>query len=656
MSKINLPNINPRLLLTSSGDVVNVIGWFILKNGWEYYIIEDQQNKDNIVMAYVLGDYNELGFVDLEEVAPYIMSMAKGKNDLYEIDSPNEEGFRWINSIIELDEENIAYVAEALHAVLSLHHEGQNSKKYELLSMSPFKPSHFWSESKVEEENLFFQEIENLSDDDDALEDLMMTILYLIKDEDEDEDEDYENNCEYTISTIHKLVSYFGAEKEDKLNKLKKELDELYGAYENDDFDINDYSDSPLFRMAEYEKEEKLRNLIARCLEKTFPLIPKKGNPNSDENNEFNELRNEVEKYFSKFLRSDIDYDIKNALDYYYHDDDETEVVLYISGPRTYLLSYDYDKMTYFLQEEIYTPETRFEPSDVDSVDVKGMTNIEHLEDILAYIVKKFDDEKRSWEYEKEALYGDGEGEDWMGEETDTHYSDGYPKKTNPTTKQFIFVNTKGTSRKFWSIRKSRRGKNIYVVSYGRLGYTPKEKIVKCNDLKKLISSKVKSGYKKVTAIAFKKLNKLNSKNKLTKNKPRKIKAKLSLRSRRSQKDKESSIKIHRFKNSEDRFERPRGAYPNDKILKEMSIYCNQVSKKYLHLLVDYNGSCIIGDGVKVLAIEGRNRKPSFVTVFSDKKMIQTDQSKYFKEIEKELKKEYPEYADLIEYESGHMD
>jgi hypothetical protein len=205
MKKINLPTIRPRLLLTSSGEVVNVIGWFNLKNGWEYYILEDENNKGDIVMAYVMGYENEFGFVDLEEVKPYIMGIAKGNNDLYKIDSPNEEGFRWINSPIDIDEDNIFNISEALHTVLTLHHEGQSSKKYELLSMSPFNPSPMWSESRVEKENHYFQEIESLSEDDEALEDLMLCILFIIeKEEDEDKDEDEDEDEDDTPPPIPK--------------------------------------------------------------------------------------------------------------------------------------------------------------------------------------------------------------------------------------------------------------------------------------------------------------------------------------------------------------------------------------------------------------------------------------------------------------------
>lgn len=81
-----------------------------------------------------------------------------------------------------LDTENYFEQAEALHTVLTLWHEGQWSKKYELLCRSQFKPGHSWSESDVEENNEFYPIIEQYSDND--LEILMNEIkIYLEENE-----------------------------------------------------------------------------------------------------------------------------------------------------------------------------------------------------------------------------------------------------------------------------------------------------------------------------------------------------------------------------------------------------------------------------------------------------------------------------------------
>jgi len=80
-----------------------------------------------------------------------------------------------------LDTENYFDQAEALHTVLTLWHEGQASKKYELLCRSQFKPAPSWSESRVEIENEFFPEIESWKDDDSKLETLMNEIVQYLE-------------------------------------------------------------------------------------------------------------------------------------------------------------------------------------------------------------------------------------------------------------------------------------------------------------------------------------------------------------------------------------------------------------------------------------------------------------------------------------------
>jgi hypothetical protein len=48
----------------------------ILKNFWEYYLEEADEN--GIAFGYVMGDFNEWGSVDLNEIKPYIISIARG--------------------------------------------------------------------------------------------------------------------------------------------------------------------------------------------------------------------------------------------------------------------------------------------------------------------------------------------------------------------------------------------------------------------------------------------------------------------------------------------------------------------------------------------------------------------------------------------------
>lgn len=61
---------------------------------------------------------------------------------------------------IEVTEDNYFDIAEALHAVLTVWHDG--GRGYALLCRSQFKPGMGWSESNVEEENEYYAEIEEL--------------------------------------------------------------------------------------------------------------------------------------------------------------------------------------------------------------------------------------------------------------------------------------------------------------------------------------------------------------------------------------------------------------------------------------------------------------------------------------------------------------
>lgn len=62
--------------------------------------------------------------------------------------------------MLTVDTENYFDVAEALHAWLSLNHEGQSSDTYALLCRSQFNPGPSWSESRVERDNFYFAEID----------------------------------------------------------------------------------------------------------------------------------------------------------------------------------------------------------------------------------------------------------------------------------------------------------------------------------------------------------------------------------------------------------------------------------------------------------------------------------------------------------------
>ena len=64
----------------------------ILKNFWEYYL--EEADKDGFAFGYVMGFEREWGSVDLAEIKPYIVSIARGK-ELNNIMPP--EGYYWEN-------------------------------------------------------------------------------------------------------------------------------------------------------------------------------------------------------------------------------------------------------------------------------------------------------------------------------------------------------------------------------------------------------------------------------------------------------------------------------------------------------------------------------------------------------------------------------
>jgi hypothetical protein len=63
----------------------------ILRNFWEYYL---EETKDGVAFGYVMGIENEWGTVDMEEIKPYIISIARGK-ELNDIMPP--AGYYWEN-------------------------------------------------------------------------------------------------------------------------------------------------------------------------------------------------------------------------------------------------------------------------------------------------------------------------------------------------------------------------------------------------------------------------------------------------------------------------------------------------------------------------------------------------------------------------------
>ena len=61
----------------------------MLKNFWEYYI--EEPDEDGIAYAYVMGDYDELGWVSLKEIEPHIALRTQNFNEVMPA-----AGWQWV--------------------------------------------------------------------------------------------------------------------------------------------------------------------------------------------------------------------------------------------------------------------------------------------------------------------------------------------------------------------------------------------------------------------------------------------------------------------------------------------------------------------------------------------------------------------------------
>ena len=90
MKERNIIRINPKTGAHEGGEPFTVHQHIILKNFWEYYLGETDEN--GVAFGYVMGIANEWGDVSMEEIKPYIIGKARA-NDLWHIMPP--EGYSW---------------------------------------------------------------------------------------------------------------------------------------------------------------------------------------------------------------------------------------------------------------------------------------------------------------------------------------------------------------------------------------------------------------------------------------------------------------------------------------------------------------------------------------------------------------------------------
>jgi len=76
-----------------SGKVITVKKLLITVNFWEHFIlsVEDITDADDVQLALVNGDYNEMGYVSMSEIREFKLSET---NDLTDTLPP--EGYLWV--------------------------------------------------------------------------------------------------------------------------------------------------------------------------------------------------------------------------------------------------------------------------------------------------------------------------------------------------------------------------------------------------------------------------------------------------------------------------------------------------------------------------------------------------------------------------------
>lgn len=60
---------------------INIVEHWMTQNFWEYYIT-DAVHDDDIVTALVLGYEDEIGYISLSEISPFVISKTKCLDDV----------------------------------------------------------------------------------------------------------------------------------------------------------------------------------------------------------------------------------------------------------------------------------------------------------------------------------------------------------------------------------------------------------------------------------------------------------------------------------------------------------------------------------------------------------------------------------------------
>jgi hypothetical protein len=72
------------------GSTLKVEQHIILENFWEYYL--EAPDKNGIAFGFVMGLENELGFVSLDEIRPYVITRTSDLSELFPA-----TGWNWVD-------------------------------------------------------------------------------------------------------------------------------------------------------------------------------------------------------------------------------------------------------------------------------------------------------------------------------------------------------------------------------------------------------------------------------------------------------------------------------------------------------------------------------------------------------------------------------
>jgi hypothetical protein len=76
----------------TSGDVLEISEHIITQNFWEYYITNEETDDPNVKFGFVMGFEDELGYIYLPEIKPYVMTKTKDLESIMPA-----RGYTWID-------------------------------------------------------------------------------------------------------------------------------------------------------------------------------------------------------------------------------------------------------------------------------------------------------------------------------------------------------------------------------------------------------------------------------------------------------------------------------------------------------------------------------------------------------------------------------